>query len=109
MTLYVMMCILPCVVVIYICVTLGYVRECVWKCGVMVIIHEFAYFEQVYILNIFNSLNIGLGCALYLASGIILIAFFKVHTVCIYGTLQQIPIKLYRGQYTGILKQNIVF
>ena len=52
MTLYVMMCILPCIVIMYIYVTLEYVRKCVWKCGVMVVIHEFAYIKQVYILNI---------------------------------------------------------
>ena len=52
MTLYVTMCILPCVVAMYICVTLEYVRECVWKYGVMIVVHEFAYIEQVYILNI---------------------------------------------------------
>ena len=52
MTLYVMMCILPCVVVMYICVTLEYVRKCVLKCGVMVVIHDFAYIKQVHILNI---------------------------------------------------------
>ena len=63
----------------------------------MVVIQEFAYIEQVYILNIFHSLNSGLECALYLASVIILFALFVkyigLHKVDIYGTLQQIPIK----------------
>ena len=44
---------------VYIALCSGYVdmcclydRKCVWKCGVMVVIREFAYIEQVYILNI---------------------------------------------------------
>ena len=35
-----------------ICISLEYVRECVWKCGVLIVLHEFAYIEHVYILNI---------------------------------------------------------
>ena len=43
-----------------------YVRECVWKCGVMVVIHELAYIECTFgIFNICNSLKSGLECELY--------------------------------------------